>query len=100
MSSDARMEEMVEAGASRLRLDGDTLGKAREFLRICGRQPHGSKKPEGICAAVLYIASMLTGVGMSQGKVAKALGVSEPTVRSRYRELARLLGLELVGAQP
>ncbi|MDP9290596.1 MAG: transcription initiation factor IIB [Thermoproteota archaeon] len=45
------------------------------------------KKPMGLAAAILYIACGKTGEHVSQKEIAKAAGVTEVTIRTRFRDL-------------
>lgn len=65
----------------------DILKKAREMRGIVG------KGPAGIAAAALYIASMQEGDRVTQKKLAQASGVTEVTVRNRYKGLSENLGI-------
>jgi transcription initiation factor TFIIB len=51
------------------------------------------KGPAGIAAAALYIAAFMNGKNVTQRKLAKAAGVTEVTVRNRYKGLDKSLGL-------
>jgi transcription initiation factor TFIIB len=51
------------------------------------------KGPAGIAAAALYIAAFMNGKNVTQRKLAKASGVTEVTVRNRYKGLDQSLGL-------
>lgn len=48
---------------------------------ICG------KDPKGFCAGAIYFASKIKDVSINQKEIAKKIGVSEVTLRSRYKEL-------------
>ena len=52
------------------------------------------KGPMGIAAASLYVAALLTGEKRTQREVADVAGVTEVTIRNRYKELLEELGLE------
>jgi len=52
------------------------------------------KDPMGLAAAALYIAGVLTGVKQTQKSIADSAGVTEVTVRNRYRGLKENLKLE------
>jgi transcription initiation factor TFIIIB Brf1 subunit/transcription initiation factor TFIIB len=41
----------------------------------------------GLAAAVLYLASLNTGENITQANIADAAGVTEVTIRSRYKDL-------------
>jgi transcription initiation factor TFIIB len=54
------------------------------------------KDPRGLAAAALYIASRMVGEEITQYEIAAAAGVTEVTVRNRYRELCRVLKINLL----
>ena len=54
------------------------------------------KGPSGIAAAALYIASLLVNERKSQKNVAEVAGVTEVTLRNRYKELSENLNLALI----
>ncbi len=65
----------------------DLLQKAKDVRVVVG------KGPAGIAAAALYIAAFMNGKNITQRKLAKASGVTEVTVRNRYKGLDKSLGL-------
>ena len=56
------------------------------------------KRPKGLAAAIIYIVGLLIGEKRTQKDIAKAAGVTDVTVRNRYRDLAETvdLGLKIV----
>ncbi len=52
------------------------------------------KDPTGLAAAALYIASVQLGGELTQKDIANAAGVTEVTVRNRYRTLKKQLSLQ------
>lgn len=50
--------------------------------------------PAGIAAAALYVASLLNNEKRTQREVADVAGITEVTIRNRYKELLDKLGLE------
>ncbi len=46
-----------------------------------------NKEPRGISAAAVYLAGNSMGRHITQREVAKIAGVTEATLRSRYKEL-------------
>ena len=52
------------------------------------------KGPTGVAAAALYIAAVLEGEKRTQREIADAIGVTEVTIRNRFKELVQKLGLE------
>ncbi len=51
--------------------------------------------PTGVAAAALYIAAAMHGQKRTQKEVADVAGVTEVTIRNRYRELKKELGLKI-----
>ena len=49
--------------------------------------------PTGIAAAALYVASLIHGEKRTQREVADVAGVTEVTIRNRYKELIQRLNL-------
>jgi transcription initiation factor TFIIB len=47
----------------------------------------------GLAASVLYISSMKTGENITQGDLSNAAGVTEVTLRNRYKDLINRLRL-------
>jgi transcription initiation factor TFIIB len=56
------------------------LKKFIETTSICG------KDPKGLCAGALYLVSKLKNHKVSQKEIANVIGVTEVTLRSRYKE--------------
>ncbi|MFH0748725.1 MAG: transcription initiation factor IIB [Candidatus Bathyarchaeota archaeon] len=67
----------------------DILRKADEKKVIAG------KDPMGIAAAAIYIACVIEGEKKTQKEIAEAAGVTEVTVRNRYKGLRKVLKLEV-----
>ncbi|MFH0896768.1 MAG: transcription initiation factor IIB [Candidatus Bathyarchaeota archaeon] len=67
----------------------DILRKAEEKKAIAG------KDPMGIAAAAIYIACVIEGEKKTQKEIAEAAGVTEVTVRNRYKGLRKVLKLEV-----
>ena len=51
--------------------------------------------PTGVAAAAIYIASILCNERRTQREVADIAGVTEVTIRNRYKELTDKLGIEI-----
>jgi transcription initiation factor TFIIB len=68
----------------------DILQKAQENELTSGRGP------TGLAAAGLYIASILCGERRTQREVAEVAGVTEVTIRNRYKELAEKLDIDVI----
>jgi len=52
------------------------------------------KGPIGVAAAALYIAAVLAGEKKTQREVADVIGVTEVTIRNRYKEMVESLGIK------
>jgi transcription initiation factor TFIIB len=53
------------------------------------------RDPRGLAAAAIYIASIVTDNRVTQHEIASAAGVTEVTIRNRYKELVRNLTIEV-----
>jgi len=82
--------------AERSDVPGQTRGLALKVLQqATERRVSAGKDPMGLAAAALYIATQLSGDKKTQKDIADAAGVTEVTVRNRYKTLKRQLNLEL-----
>ncbi len=80
---------------SELGLSMDAYKIASEIVQKARERHLGiGTLPEGIAAAAIYIASILTDEKRTQRSVARAAGVTEVTLRNRYREIVD--GLDIV----
>lgn len=66
----------------------EILIKAKKFDITSG------KGPTGVAAAAIYVACVLGGEKRTQREVADIVGVTEVTIRNRYKELIEKLGIE------
>jgi transcription initiation factor TFIIB len=81
---------------SRLKLNGETLTIALDYVgKVCGSGYSSGKDPAGIAASVIYIATLVTGQTRTQGEVSNASGVTEVTIRKRYKEIIQMLDIEI-----
>ncbi|RLG85493.1 MAG: transcription initiation factor IIB [Thermoprotei archaeon] len=80
--------------ASILGLSGFTIKTAIEIIEKAKRIGiTAGKDPAGVAAAAVYIAALLNDERRTQKEVAAAAGVTEVTVRNRYKELIRILDM-------
>jgi transcription initiation factor TFIIB len=61
---------------------------------IVTKELSAGKNPMGFAASIVYLASLYTGEKRNQADIADAAGVTEVTLRNRYRDLKRTLGLD------
>jgi transcription initiation factor TFIIB len=81
--------------AERTGISGQTQGLAIKILINAREQRAASgKDPMGLAAAALYIACLQNDEKKTQKDIAEAAGVTEVTVRNRYKSLKRQLGLQ------
>jgi transcription initiation factor TFIIB len=82
---------------TRLRVPGEMQETVLDVLQDA--KDHGrllvGRDPKGIAAGALYIASILTDNRVTQREIASVAGVTEVTVRNRYKELVRELEIEI-----
>jgi transcription initiation factor TFIIB len=82
--------------AEKTRISGKTQGIAIQILREARKmQAVAGKDPMGLAAAALYIACLQSNEKKTQKDIADAAGVTEVTVRNRYKTLNRQLKLKL-----
>ncbi len=67
----------------------DILNKAMNMQLTSGRGP------TGVAAAAIYIASVLIGERRTQQEISEVAGVTEVTIRNRYKEIAEKLEIEI-----
>jgi len=77
-------------------ISGETQGLAIQILQEARRRGAAAgKDPMGLAAAALYIACLKNNERKTQKDIAEAAGVTEVTVRNRYKSLKKHLNLEL-----
>ena len=81
--------------SSALKLSAETQSNAIEILESAQKAELTSGRgPTGIAAAALYVSALLHGEKRTQREVADVAGVTEVTIRNRYKELLDKLKLE------
>ena len=90
-------QDYISRFCSVLKLSADVKAKTLEILHeAANRELTSGRGPTGIAAASLYIASVLCGERRTQREVADVAGVTEVTIRNRYKELAEKLDIGIV----
>ena len=80
--------------AERTDISGKTQGLAIQILRDARRiRAVAGKDPMGLAASALYIACLKNSEKKTQKDIAEAAGVTEVTVRNRYKSLKKQLNL-------
>lgn len=81
--------------ASALKLNAETQSKSVEIIEQAQSvELTSGRGPTGIAAAALYVAALINGEKRTQREVADVAGVTEVTIRNRYKELLEKLELE------
>jgi len=81
--------------ANKLGFNSATQTKAVEILKKAQNMELTSGRgPIGLAAASLYVASLMTGEKRTQREIADVVGVTEVTIRNRYKEIIDKLGLK------
>ncbi len=87
-------EDFIPRYANALNLSQRTQARATSILMRARTEGITSgKDPTCIAAAALYIASIMEGERRTQREIGETAGVTEVTVRNRYKELVRKLKL-------
>jgi transcription initiation factor TFIIB len=88
--------EYVSRFCAKLNLKRPVEERAREIVnRALEKHITSGRGPTGIAASAIYIAAILCGDRKTQKDVSEATGVTEVTLRVRYKELARELGIRV-----
>jgi len=91
----ATADSYIPRFASMLKLKDSTQVLASKILKKAMKKDVISGKgPCGCAAAAIYIASVLNNEHKTQREIADAVGVTEVTIRNRYKEIAQALGIE------
>ena len=67
----------------------EILTQAKEKKIVAGKDPHG------LTAAAIYISCLQTKESRTQREISEASGVTEVTIRNRYKDLKKNLGINL-----
>ena len=86
--------DYISRFASKLGLSGEVQAKAIEIINKAVKAGLSSGKgPTGVAAAALYIASLLLGERKTQKEVSEISGVTEVTIRNRYKDLSEKIDM-------
>ncbi len=89
--------DYISRFCSELKLSADVQAKTLDILReAVNKELTSGRGPTGIAAAALYIATVLCGERRTQREVADVAGVTEVTIRNRYKELTKKLDIDII----
>ena len=94
-STPSSPKDYVSRFAAVLHLSPKTQNEALKILKRAETSELTSGRgPAGIAAAALYVAALLNDEKKTQREVADIAGITEVTIRNRYKELLERLELE------
>ena len=88
-------EDYLPRICSKLELSPKVEGAARDLLRAAQDVPLTNSVPISLAAAAVYIASIVNNERRKQKDVARAADLTEVTIRSRYKEKAQFLNIDI-----
>ena len=81
---------------SELKLSRKVVEKSSDILKeVIERELISGRGPVGVAAAVIYISTVLCDEKRTQKQIANVAGVTEVTIRNRYKEIAEILDINL-----
>lgn len=91
-----RALDFLSRFCSELELDASTELLARRMCeQLEALELDSGRGPTGLAASTIYIAGILNSQHRTQKEVSEVSGVTEVTVRNRYKEIARVLELDI-----
>ena len=79
-----------------LGLDADTERIATNILKAyIDNYTVSGKDPKGLCAGAIYLANKIKDRGFTQQHIAEVVGITEVTLRSRYKDLKTKLKIKV-----
>ena len=88
-------EDYIPRFCSGLDLDAEVQAKAYELISAHKKRSLRVGGGPQESPSIIYIASVLCGKRRTQREVAEVAGVTEVTIRNRYKELIQNLNIEL-----
>jgi transcription initiation factor TFIIB len=89
-------QDYISRFCSELKLSGEVQSKSTDILKQADdKELTSGRGPTGVAAAAIYIASILANERRTQREVADIAGVTEVTIRNRYKELTEKLDIEI-----
>lgn len=88
-------KDYISRFSSILHLSPKTQNEALKILKRADiSELTSGRGPAGVAAAALYVAALINDEKKTQREVADVAGITEVTIRNRYKELIEKLGLE------
>jgi len=87
---------LIPRYVAELNLDADTEKTTIKILQsFVSKFSTSGKDPKGLCAGALYLVCKKRDKRISQKEIANVVGVTEVTLRSRYKELVNKLNIKI-----
>ena len=94
----ANPDNYVPRFCAKLNLPNNVVHKANHILKKASEiELTAGRGPTGIAAASVYLASILEKEQRTQKQVSEAAGVTEVTIRNRYKEICEALNINVNG---
>ena len=85
---------LVPKYTSVLEVSNEVEKTAVKIIKVYNRRyPIAGRDPKGILAASIYVACLYHKQNRSQNRIAKVVKVTEVTLRSRYKEIMKIVKL-------
>lgn len=89
-------EEYLSRFCNKLELERDVVSTGENIVEKAAEEGLISGKgPTGVAAAAIYISAILENTPRTQRAIADVAGVTEVTIRNRYKEMAQKIGIEV-----
>lgn len=86
--------DYVPRFCSKMKLDQDVTSKSIEILKEASdNELISGRGPVGLAAAAIYMSTILNGCRKTQRDIVEVAGVTEVTIRNRYKELVKNLDI-------
>jgi transcription initiation factor TFIIB len=87
---------LVPRYMSDLELDSDVEALTKKILTTyIDNFSISGKDPKGLCAGAIYLASRIKDLELTQQQIVNSIGITEVTLRSRYKELKTKLKIKV-----
>jgi transcription initiation factor TFIIB len=89
--------DYISRFCSQLKLSNEVQVKTIEILKHAAKKELTSGRgPTGLATAAIYIATVLCGERRTQREIAEIGGVTEVTIRNRYKEIVKKLDIDII----
>jgi len=95
-SPNTNPSSLIPAYIADLQLNNEVEGIATKIVNtFASNFSTSGKDPKGIVAGALYLACRIKGLDLTQKQIADIVGVTEVTLRSRFKELSTKLNIKI-----